>query len=200
MASVAGVRIAAMDVARTSYSPTSIALHWLVALLIVVAFSLGFTMTNLGISPLKLRMFNWHKWVGITVLGLAVWRSAWRLTHRPPDFLPMPVWRVRAAHGLHIALYALLFIQPLTGWIYSNYAGYPIVYLGLVPLPNLVARNRELAQVWLEVHRVSAMLLLVAAALHVAAAAKHQLIDRDGTLNRMWPWQRVSREEKTKCE
>ena len=172
--------------APAHYTRTAVALHWTIAGLIVCGFTLGWIMTDLEVSPLRVRMFNWHKWVGVTILGLAIIRGIWRLTHRAPPLLPMPVWQRIAAHTLHFILYALLFLQPLSGWMYSNASGYPVVYLGLIPLPNLVAKNKATADILMEWHEVLGWCLLVVIALHVAAALKHHFIDRDATLSRMW--------------
>jgi cytochrome b561 len=97
----------------------------------------------------------------------------------------MPAWQRFAAHALHAMLYVLMLVQPLTGWIYSNAAGYPIVYLGLLPLPNLVARNKDLAKVFEQLHGTGGLVLAVLIGLHVVAALKHHLVDRDATLRRM---------------
>lgn len=171
----------------TRYTTTAIALHWLIAVLIVGAFTLGWIMTDLGVSPLKLRMFNWHKWVGVTVLTLVIVRTIWRLTHPAPALLPMPAWQRKAANSLHHLLYVFMFLQPISGWVYSNAAGYPIVYLGLLRLPNLVAKDKALADTWMEVHEILGWALLAAITLHVLAGLKHHLVDRDDTLRRMLP-------------
>ena len=118
--------------ASTGYTRTAVSLHWLIAGLIISAFALGWVMTELAISPLKVRMFNWHKWVGMTILALAALRTLWRLTHPAPPLLPMPAWQRISAHALHGLLYAMMFALPLSGWAYSNATGYPIVYLGPV--------------------------------------------------------------------
>jgi len=168
------------------YSTTAISLHWIVAALIICAFTLGWIMTDLEVSPLKLKMFNWHKWVGITILLLVIVRLLWRLTHRPPLMLPMPVWQRIAAKTLHGILYVLLLLQPLSGWVYSNAAGYPVVYLGLIPLPTLVAKNKQVADVLMERHELLGWFLLVVATLHILAGLKHHFVDGDATLKRMW--------------
>jgi len=168
------------------YTRTAITLHWLIAALIICAFSLGWIMTDLAVSPLRLRMFNWHKWVGVTILLLVIIRLVWRLTHRPPPMLPMPAWQRISAKTLHAALYVLLLLQTFSGWIYSNAAGYQVVYLGLIPLPNLVEKNKEVADVLMERHEFLGWCLFVAALLHIMAALKHQFMDGDSTLKRMW--------------
>jgi cytochrome b561 len=175
--------------ASTGYTRTAVALHWLIAGLIISAFALGWVMTELAISPLKVRMFNWHKWVGMTVLALAALRTLWRLTHPAPALLPMPAWQRISAHALHGLLYAMMFALPLSGWAYSNATGYPIVYLGLWRLPDLVTKNKALAAQLVEVHETLGWVLLAIVVIHVAAALKHHLVDRDETLGRMWRWQ-----------
>ena len=170
------------------YSRTAVALHWLIAALIGVALVMGWVMTDMGVTPLKLKVYNWHKWVGITVLWLAALRILWRVTHRPPAMVTMPAWQRIAAHALHGVLYLLMLAQPLSGWIYSNAAGFPIIYLRLVPLPNLVAKNAQLAETWQGVHETIGWLLVAALVAHLLAALKHQLIDKDDTMHRMLRW------------
>ncbi len=177
-----------MAAVPSSYTRTAVSLHWLIAALVVSAFALGWVMTELAISPLKVKMYNWHKWVGITVLGLAAIRTLWRLTHTPPPLLPMPAWQQISARILHTLLYVVMFALPFSGWAYSNATGYPIVYLGLWRLPDLVARNKPLAAQLLDVHEILGWLLFAIVMTHVAAALKHHLVDRDDTLRRMLRW------------
>jgi|SRR5271163_885395 len=167
------------------YTRTAVRLHWLIAALILCAFAVGWFMTSLTISPLRLRLVNWHKWIGISVLLLVVLRLLWRLKHPPPAFLPMPRWQRQVAHGLHAALYILLFALPISGWFYSNAAGYPVVYFGLVRLPTLVDKNKVLSQTLHHLHHLIGWALLIAIGLHLLAVIKHHFIDRDATLNRM---------------
>jgi cytochrome b561 len=167
------------------YTRTAIQLHWLIAGLILCGFALGWFMTPLAISPLRLRLVNWHKWIGVSVLLLVALRILWRSTHRPPAFLPMPRWQRRLAAGLHGSLYVILFALPVSGWFYSNAAGYPVVYFGLVRLPTLIAKDKALSQTLHHLHHLMGWLLLIAVGLHVLAVAKHHFIDRDGTLSRM---------------
>lgn len=176
--------------AALRYSGPAIGLHWLLALMIIGSFSLGTYMTELPFSPTRLKLYNWHKWAGITILALSFLRLAWRITHRPPPDVAMPAWQARVAHATHHALYALFFIVPLVGWAYSSAAGFPIVWFGVLPLPDFMPVDKALAEAIKPWHERSAMLLAGLVLLHVAGALKHQLIDGDGLIGRMWPARR----------
>lgn len=171
------------------YTKTAILLHWLTALLIASGFMLGVTMVDIpGITPTKLKYFSWHKWIGITVLGLACVRVLWRLTHPAPAYPDtMPAWQQKAAGGLHHLLYVLIFAVPISGYFYSLAAGVPVVYLGIIPLPVLIEPNQEWKPILRLVHFTLNMMLLAGVSLHVLAALKHHFIDRDGVLKRMLP-------------
>ena len=169
----------------TRYTPIAIVLHWLLALAIVGAFGVGVYMADLPFSPMRLKLYNWHKWAGVTILALSALRLLWRLTHRPPADLPMPVWQARAAHGVHVLLYLAFFAVPLTGWAMSSAKGYPIVWFGVLPLPDFVPKDHDLGELLEEVHGALAWGLAALVLAHVAAALKHQFIDRDGLLARM---------------
>ena len=149
---------------------------------------MGWIMTDMPISPRRVEFFDWHKWIGVTVLALFFVRILWRLSHPAPPLLPMPPWQHRAALLSHVLLYAMLLIQPVTGWMYSNSAGHPIVYLGLIPLPNLLGRDRALATTLREVHDTGAVVLATLVGIHLLGALKHQLVDHDGTMRRMLRW------------
>lgn len=171
------------------YTLPAIALHWLIALLIIATFLLGLTMVNIpGLTPTKLKYFSWHKWMGVTVFGLACLRVLWRLTHKAPPYPDnMPRWQQNAAHAVHGLLYLLIFAIPLSGYFFSLASGVPVVYLGIVPLPVWIAPDPELKAALRQLHYVLNMTLLFLFCLHVLAALKHQFIDRDRTLQRMLP-------------
>ena len=173
----------------THYTRPAIALHWLVALLIIANFLLGLTMVDIpGLTPTKLKYFSWHKWLGITILGLACLRLVWRLTHTPPAYpATMPGWQKQLAHLMHGLLYLLIFAIPLSGYFYSLAAGVPVVYLGIVPLPVLIAPDQALKALLKPVHYWLNMIMLAMLCLHILAALKHQFIDKDRTLQRMLP-------------
>lgn len=172
---------------------TAIALHWLLALAIVGSLGLGFFMSDLPFTPLRLKLFNWHKWAGITILALSAARLLWRLGHRPPAWpagvlAAMPGWQRHAQRATHGLLYALFFAVPLSGWAYSSAAGFSVVWFGVLPLPDWVAVDEPLADAVLKpLHHLLAFALAALVLLHVAATLKHQFIDRDGLFWRIWP-------------
>ena len=177
------------------YTLTAMALHWLLAVALVGLFALGLYMHELPFSLQRLKLYNWHKWAGITFLLLSVLRLVWRLTHRPPA-LPssveaaMPAWQRMAHHGTHHALYALFFVVPLIGWAYSSAAGFPVVLFGVLPLPDFVPADKALSELIKPLHALSAFTLAGLALLHIGAALKHQFFDRDNLVARMLPGSR----------
>ena len=171
----------------TRYTRTAMALHWLLALAIIANFALGLYMHELPDSPSKSQLYNWHKWAGACILGLSALRLLWRLRHRPPVEAPMPAWQARAARAVHGLLYAAFFAVPLSGWAYSSAAGYPLVVFGVLPLPDFVPADKALAEAIKPWHGYLAFAMAALVILHVAAALKHQFVDRDGLLDRMRP-------------
>lgn len=177
------------DASNEAYSATAIGLHWLIAALMVCGFSLGWVMTSIhGFTPAKLRYVSWHKWIGVTVFALAALRIVWRATHRAPA-LPagMPAWQRAGAHLVHVLLYVLMIAIPVTGYLFSSAANVPVVYLGIVPLPRLIAPDPMLKVVFKTAHLILNWGLAALVLAHVGAALKHQWIDRDGLLARMIP-------------
>ena len=168
------------------YSSPAVLLHWLVALLIFAGFPLGLYMVDLPLSPDKLKLYSYHKWIGITVLMLAAIRLSWRLTHTPP---PLPagiaVWQRRASAVVHGLLYGLILAIPVSGWLMSSAKGFPTVWFGVLPLPDLLERNRELGDLLASVHQALNYTLAALVILHVAAALKHHFIERQPFLQRM---------------
>ncbi len=171
------------------YTTVAILFHWLIALLIIGSFSMGLVMTEMpGITPTKLKFYSWHKWAGVTILGLATLRLLWRLAHPAPPYpATMPAWQKTTANLLHGLLYVLMFAVPLSGYFYTLASGYPVVYFGLVELPVLIAKDDGLKEVLKGVHWWLNMGLAGCVALHVGAALKHAFVDRDGVIRRMLP-------------
>jgi cytochrome b561 len=178
-----------MHASPASYNRPAIALHWLVALIVLCSFPVGLYMVDLPLSPQKLKIYSWHKWAGVTVFLLALVRVAWRLTHPVPPLPPaMPHWQRRAAEATHVLLYVLIVVIPLTGWLMSSAKGFQTVYFGVLPIPDLLGKNKELGEALTLVHRTLNYTLAALVVGHVSAAIKHHLIDRDDVLVRMLPF------------
>jgi cytochrome b561 len=173
------------------YTRTAVTLHWIIALLIFTTFPLGVYMHDLPLSPDKLRLYSWHKWIGVTIFLLAILRVSWRSTHLPPP-LPavMQSWEKFAAQTVHYLLYVLILAIPLSGWLMSSAKGVQTVWFGVLPLPDLVSRDKELGDSLRAVHESLNFLLLGLVIAHVGGALKHQFIEHDNILARMLPFLR----------
>ena len=172
------------------YSWPSIVAHWLIALLIIAGFVLGTYMHELALSPQKLRLYSYHKWLGVTVFALVLLRLALRFALPPPALLPGPAWQRYLASRVHALLYLLMFAVPLSGWLMSSAKGFTTVWFGVLPLPDLVGKNDGLGDFLRAVHALLNWLLAGLVVLHAGAALKHHWIDRDATLMRMLPWRK----------
>ena len=164
------------------------ALHWGMAVLLAGLLALGFYLADLPFSPRRLQLVAWHKWAGVTVFALVLVRLAWRFTHAPPPLPPGTAALVRRVSRLaHGALYGLMLLMPVSGWLMSSAKGVPTVWFGVLRLPDLLARDKALGDALQLLHETLAWTLCGLIALHVAAALKHHFVDRDGLLLRMWP-------------
>jgi cytochrome b561 len=170
------------------YRTSSILLHWLMAIALVANFALGVSVHEMDLSPMKLKMLAWHKWAGMTLLALVTLRLINRLVFPPPPPEPAPRWQQHAASLAHAALYVLMFAIPVSGWLVTSAAGIPVIYLNLWELPQLLPKNLEWADQLKEVHEALNQALLALVIVHVLAAIKHHVVDRDSTLIRMLPF------------
>ncbi|MEN9479612.1 MAG: hypothetical protein RLZZ298_1007 [Pseudomonadota bacterium] len=170
------------------YTSTAKALHWLMAILLFGLLALGFYMHDLPLSPEKLQLYSWHKWAGVSAFLLVLVRLAWRVTHIPPA-LPasMPKLMQLAAHAGHLGLYGLMLAIPISGWLMSSAKGFQTVWFGVLPIPDLLEKNKELGNLLQTIHMSLNLLFVVTLAGHIGAALKHHFIDKDDILTRMLP-------------
>ena len=190
------------------YTNVAIALHWLIGIAILFMFVLGWFMTelpketpkttsfdifNLGLITWGVEeeqsqrsfYFNLHKSVGLSLLMLIVLRMYWRFTHRPPAFLnSMKLWEKRLAKATHHSLYVLMFLIPLSGIIMSAGSKYGIKWFGIKVIPGF--DDKAIRELFYEFHEIFGLLLLLILILHILGAVKHSIVDKDGTLRRMW--------------
>ena len=169
------------------YGIPAIGLHWGMAVLVVGGWFVGYWMTDLPFSPLKLKVYSWHKWNGVLVFALLFVRLAVRWVQPPPPAEPTPLWQTGLAQAAHVLLYLLLALVPLSGWLYSSAAGFTTVWFGVWPLPDLVPKDAALKVLFRSFHGGFTYALGVLVALHALAAFKHHIFDRDRVLVRMVP-------------
>lgn len=173
----------------THYTPTAIFLHWLIGLGIIGTLGVGLYMVDMPFSPSKLQIYSWHKWAGMSILVLAIIRLAWRLSHPAPE-LPdsmSPLSRL-AAHAGHWVLYLLMLAIPLSGWLMSSAQGFPVVWFGVLPLPDLVAKNAELGEFLKNAHIYLNYTLIATLIGHIGASLHHHFIKKDTVMSRMLPF------------
>lgn len=160
--------------------------HWLTAALLVALFGLGLSMTRFIEGDAKLRVYRWHEWVGLTVFAVTAFRLYWRTIHKPPP-LDLPTFERLARRLVHAAIYLVLMVQPVVGWLMSTAFGFPVNYLGVIALPEPVPVDRALAERLQWVHFTLAMTLLGLFLAHMGGVLYHHLIRQDTVLRRMLP-------------
>jgi cytochrome b561 len=168
------------------YTRAARALHWITAVLLLVLFGLGVSMTRWVPDERKIQVYSWHEWVGITVFALTAIRLWWRLGHPPPP-IAVPPWEKVAAGAVYVGMYLILIAQPIVGWLMSTAFGFPVVYLGILPIPAPVAEDRALAEQLQGVHEFLAGVLFLLFAVHLGGVLYHHLVRRDAVLSRMLP-------------
>ena len=171
-----------------SYAPTAVALHWLLVLLVLALYGLGWYMVGIpkGTPPVAY-FYNLHKSIGIVAalpIVLLIW---WRVTHAPPP-LPgsLPAWQARAAHVNHLLFYVCLVVLVVSGFIESNFTKFGVKFFGY-PLLRLFAEDKTLYWIFNRIHVYTSYLFAALMAVHIVAALKHLLVNRDDVFQRMWP-------------
>jgi cytochrome b561 len=174
--------------ASTRYTTTAKVLHWMIVALLIAQFIFAWTMPHIGRNTPVTTLISLHFTFGIIILAVALVRLAWRATHSEPTPLDgMPPWQVHSARVIHWALYLLLLVLPILGWINASYRGMPIVMFG-IELPKLIG-TRAPGWGWTgDVHTLLAYyVMLTLIGLHFAAGLYHYFIRRDRVLQRMLP-------------
>jgi cytochrome b561 len=176
------------------YSKIALLLHWLIALMIIGLIIFGLLMTNPDM-PNRFAMYQLHKSMGISVLILSCLRLLWRLTHKPPT-LPegMKGWEIFAAKFTHVAFYAIMIGMPLLGWamVSASPLGIPTRLFDIMPWPDMpgITRGKELEATLKFFHGNIGKAAIALIALHIGAALKHHLVNKDDVLTRMLPFAR----------
>lgn len=170
---------------QNRFGIVTILLHWLMAILIIVLLALGLYMTRIPISALKLKLYGWHKELGMMVLMLAAIRITWRLNNINPSLAALPRWEILVARAMHWAFYGFMFALPISGWLMTSASGLPVSFFGLFLMPDLISPNEHWRLLLVDIHKWLAYALILAFCGHTAAALKHHFIDKDDILRRM---------------
>jgi cytochrome b561 len=176
---------------RRSYGALAIALHWLMAALLIGLIGMGLYMVSLpdvGFDTRKIALILYHKELGMLALAVTLVRLAWRAGNALPSLAEtLPDWQKVTARLVHLLFYALIFALPVTGWLMSSAADFSVSFLGLFELPDLVSHDDFLFGVFIEIHKWLAYALAALTLIHAAAALWHHLILEDQTLKKMLP-------------
>ena len=170
------------------YPLSAIVIHWVIALLIIGLMALGYYMVEIPRNtPERAYFFNVHKSLGMIAAVLIAVQIVRHFTDPPPP-LPgsMPAWEIKASLTAHWVLYLLMIAVPLSGYISSSFSKYGVHVFGL-KLPHWGWDNKELRDLYVTVHSIAAMALIAVVTIHVVAAFKHLLVDKDSVLQRMLP-------------
>jgi cytochrome b561 len=173
------------------YGAVGLLFHWSMGILIMALAGLGLYMVTLpdaGFNLKKITLILYHKDFGMLVLVLAVLRLAWRLNNVVPQAAKeLPDWQQIAARFVHLTFYALMFALPITGWLMSSAAGFPVSLLELFTFPDLVSHNDYLFQRFVEIHKWLGYGFIFFILVHAGAALGHHFIFKDDTLRKMLP-------------
>ena len=164
--------------------------HWIIGLLIIGMLAMGLIMTRLSDQVLRRELYNIHKSLGLTILGLIILRILWRAINRAPKYPDsIPLWEQKVAHLAHALLYILMIAMPLSGWIMSTASGHPISFWGLFQfgLPGIEA-NRNVTKLFNQIHEYIGYTLIVVIVIHVLSALKHHFLGKNKVLRRMLPF------------
>lgn len=170
------------------YSRVASWLHWLIGLAVIANIGFALLTEDMPRETHRAAM-GIHKALGISILALTLLRIIWRLGHRPPP-LPatMPGWERAVTKSAHFLFYALLILLPFSGWLWMSAIDRPVDYFGIFTVPSITAPSKALADIMHESHEILGLAMLGLAVVHIAAALKHQIIDRDRLLARINPF------------
>ena len=173
----------------STYGTVTKAFHWLTALLILTVIPLGLIAEDLAFdAPLKVPLFSAHKTLGVIIFFVALARILWALTQtKPGDLHPDRRLETLVAHIVHWLLYVALVVVPLSGWLHhAATSGFAPIWLPIGQSLPFIPQSETLAEIFSGLHWVWSKILIASILLHIAGALKHQIIDKDATLTRMW--------------
>jgi len=178
---------------RDSYGSVTKTLHWTILLLLIVQFTLGYTLTSLPEHDPTVKVLTWwHESTGFLIFIFAILFTVWRLRSVTPSLADQPSWQRALARSVHGGLYLCIFLQPLLGMSEVMLSGHPIAFYGAFRVPQILPTAKHVSEAIGEVHDTVAVIILVLVGLHVLGALYHEFVARDSILARMLPGARVS--------
>ena len=188
---MSSVSEAAPQSAVLRYSNLAVTLHWITVALVLLQAYLGFTFALSDEGPARDSVFIWHKTTGVIILLLVLGRLAYRIKNPPPPFPPeLPRWERYAAVWNHRLFYLLLIAMPIVGFIavsgFANGSTTPLI--GGIQVPVIPGISKDTGELAGELHELAAFLLIALILVHIAAALKHQFVDRWRGSARMPPF------------
>lgn len=173
---------------RSGFSPALIALHWLMAVMLI-ALVACIELHDLvpKADPLHNALKQWHFMLGISVFALVWVRILLKIGQRPAILPAPPAWQALLGRAMHLALYVVMVSMPLIGWLWLSAKGKPIPFFFGIELPALISPDKEQAKSLHEIHELGGDLGMILVGLHVAAGLFHHYVAKDNTLLRMLP-------------
>jgi len=169
-----------------SYGKLTIILHWLMAIVIIGLIVAGFSIDFMEKGDFRSFVIGTHKATGFILIFIGLFRWYWMLTSKTPSILEGTTKaETGIAHGTKWMLMLLLLVMPISGMLMSMFHGYGINLYGLIEVTPWVEKNKEVAQIFGQIHEIAAYLISLMIGLHLLGAVRHHFIKKDDTLNRM---------------
>jgi cytochrome b561 len=172
---------------RSPYGTTAKVFHWLIVVLLLVQYPLGWLMPDIHQGMKPGAAMTLHISFGIVILILIVLRFVWRLTHPVAPENSLPAWQRVTSEAMHWLLYLLVLATTITGWLFASFRGWSMSFFFLTPMPMLASDNAAAGKTIDGWHQAMEWALLVVIGIHVAAALAHIFIYRDRIMQRMLP-------------
>lgn len=175
-----------MQIEGQSYTATARFLHWLTAALVLTMIPIGIAMANADFGAAQDTLYHLHRSIGALLIPIVLFRLYWRLTHpAPPLPADLPAIQVLAANMTHWALYALLVVQPIVGWIATSAYRAPVLFFWMFELPPIWPVDQPFSEGMFAVHRALGIAMAFLLCAHIGGALFHHFVRKDNILMRM---------------
>ena len=172
---------------RVQYGTTAKMFHWLIVVLLIAQYSIGWFMPDIHGHMKPGAPMIWHISLGTTILALMLLRLAWQLMHPVAPESSLPAFQRITSQAVHFLLYTFVLLTTLSGWLFASARGWQIAWFFWLPLPTLTGANPPLLRAIDGLHQVFEWTLLVNIGVHVSAAFVHLFYYHDGVMRRMLP-------------